>query len=633
MHTRNIVTLVAALVFARPAFAQSVWTAPATQKIRPGDAAGSAQSATLEAARNEFEAFHVVVAGGSGGARSVTVSADPLRGPSGAVIDDVRVFREAWYSVATPSNVEGAAGRWPDAMIPAVDELDQQPRNAFPYDVPANEQQPIFVEYHVPANAPAGWYAGTVHISGGVSADVPVKLYVHAFALPSTSSLPSAYGIGWNDACTAHYGGYAQCGDAGVQAINVKYARFALDHRITLSEAITNGPTAKPDGSFDWASWDALYAPMLDGGMQTRLSGAKLTAVRYQWTTDQAHFAEWANHFRSHGWLDRTFDYSCDEPPAGCAWSSINARTAMVHAAAPDMQTLVTTEMDKAQQNGVLAGIDVMVPTDNLLDPMPPSTNTRTQYDAWLGQSAQHKVWMYQSCDSHGCNGPGPAELSGWPSHMIDAPAAENRAMEWQAWRQKVSGELYYDTTYAFTRGDAWSSQYYFGGNGDGTLFYPGTPAKIGGTSQIPIASLRLKMIREGMEDYEYLKALADAGDPAMADAMAAKLSPTAYQNAKDPAAIDAVRHQIALRIEQLTGQTPPPMSDNGSAGGTGGNGATDTGAPQDPASAPAAPPAPASSGHGGCSVALGQPASAAPLGFVLLLAIALRARRRRARR
>ena len=65
---------------------------------------------------------------------------------------------------------------------------------------------------------------------------------------------------------------------------------------------------------------------------------------------------------------------------------------------------------------------------------------------------------MYQSCDSDGCNGVGPAELSGWPSHMIDAPATQNRAMEWQAWRQKVSGELYYDTTYAFTRGDAWTN-------------------------------------------------------------------------------------------------------------------------------------------------------------------------------
>jgi hypothetical protein len=620
MQHNKMVTVVASLLFASSAFAQSVWVAPSSQKIRPADAAGSAQSATLEAARNEFEAFHLVVAGGSAGAQSVTVTADKLVGPGGGAIDDVRVYREGWYNVATVSNIQGTVGRWPDAMIPAVDEIDNQTRNAFPANVPAGEQQPIFVEYHVPAQATAGWYEGKVHVTGGVTADIPVKLYVHAFTLPSTSSLPSAYGIGWNDPCVAHFGGYTQCGgDAGTIAIMNKYTKFALDHRISLSEAVYTGPAAKSDGTYDWASWDAIYSPMLDGSMGGRLQGAKLTSVRYMWTADQAHFAEWAKHFRARGWLDRTFDYSCDEPPAGCSWGSINARTAMVHAADPQFQTLVTTQMGPAQQNGVLAGIDLLVPTVNLLDPMPPETNTRAAYSAWESASAQHKVWMYQSCDSQGCNNIGPVEQSGWPTHMIDAPATQNRAMEWQAWRQKVHGELYYDATYAFSRGDAWQNQFYFTGNGDGTLFYPGTPAKIGGTSHIPIASLRIKMIREGMEDYEYLKALADAGDPAMADAEAEALSPKAWQNAADPAAVDAARRRIALRIEALTGQTPPPMGGTGGSTGTGGGSGDTTGASETPT--PAATPNAGTSSGGGCSHAHGHAPIVTPFSVALMAA------------
>ena len=638
MLTPKIVTLVASLLVAAPLLAQSAWVAPASQKVRPGDAAGSATSISLEAARNEFEAFHVVVAGGGSGAKAVTVSAGTLTGPGGAVIDDVRVYREGWYAVSTPSNVQGATGRWPDIMIPAVDEIDNQPRNAFPWDVPANEQQPVFVEYHVSPQATPGWYSGTVHVTGGVTADVAVKLYVHAFTLPSTASLRTAYGIGWDDPCTAHYGGYQQCGgDAGAQGMLLKYTKFALDHRISLSEVVYSGPAAKSDGSFDWATWDAVYGPMLDGGMNGRLAGAKLTSVRYMWTADQTHFNAWAQHFKLKGWLDRTFDYSCDEPPAGCSWGTIPGRTAMVHAADPAFETLVTTQIATAQQNGVLAGIDTLVATDNLIDPMPPATNTRANYDAWLGQSSQHRLWMYQSCDSHGCNGPGPQSLTGWPSHMIDAPATQNRAMEWQAWRQKVSGELYYDTTYAFTRGDSWTTQYYFGGNGDGTLFYPGTPARIGGTSHVPLASLRLKMIREGQEDYEYLKALADAGDPAMADAEAAALSPQAWQNATDPALVDAARHRIALRIEQLTGQTPPPMGGSGGGGGTGGGGGgmggggggdvqvggtSSNGAP--------APTTPANPAHGGCSLAQGRLPVVTPLTLALLAAVSLLVGRRR---
>ena len=653
MQYSKPVTLVATMLLGASAFAQSAWTASATMKIRPGDAAGTGTSATLEAARNEFEAFHVVLAGGGAGAKAVTVAADPLVGASGN-ISDVRVYREGMYNVTTISNVQGATGAWPDAMIPAVDEVDNQPRNAFPVDVAANQQQPVFVEYHVPQGAAAGWYTGTVHVTGGIKADIPVKLYVHAFTLPSTSSLPSAYGIGWNDACTAHYGGYSQCGgDAGVQALNNKYTKFALDHRISLSEVVYNGPAQNSDGSYDWATWDAMYGPMLDGSMGGRLIGAKLTSVRYMWNFDQAHYAEWAKHFRQKGWFDRTFDYSCDEPPAGCTWAAINTRTSMVHAADPGFQTLVTTSLAEATQNGVLPGIDLLVPGIVWLDPMPPATNLTASYAPWLASSPQKKMWIYQSCDSDGCNSVGDASTSGWPSHMIDAPASQNRAMEWQAWRQRAAGELYYDTTYAFTKGDAWSSQFYFGGNGDGTLFYPGTPAKIGGTTHVPIASLRVKLIREGMEDYEYLKALADAGDPTMADTEAAGLSPKAYQNMSDAAQIDNARHRIALRIEQLTGQTPPPMGGTGAGGGgqnsggngssggsgdgtgTGGNGVGGNGVSNGDTGSggsSSTPTTPSSGGKSGCSMAQGGRPLVTPFTLALAaVALLLVARRRRA--
>ncbi|HZR47529.1 MAG TPA: hypothetical protein VFA47_12530, partial [Candidatus Manganitrophaceae bacterium] len=67
--------------------------------------------------------------------------------------------------------------------------------------------------------------------------------------------------------------------------------------------------------------------------------------------------------------------------------------------------------------------------------------------------------------------------------------------------------ELYFETVYAyqFSTNDPWKNIYYFSGNGDGTYFYPGRPDKIGGTTHIPISSIRMKMLREGIEDYEYL--------------------------------------------------------------------------------------------------------------------------------
>ena len=46
------------------------------------------------------------------------------------------------------------------------------------------------------------------------------------------------------------------------------------------------------------------------------------------------------------------------------------------------------------------------------------------------------------------------------------------------------------------------------GGNGDGNLFYDGDPSIIGGSTNIPIESLRMKHIRDGIEDYGYLALL-----------------------------------------------------------------------------------------------------------------------------
>ncbi|MGZ3428675.1 MAG: MYXO-CTERM sorting domain-containing protein, partial [Polyangia bacterium] len=90
-------------------------------------------------------------------------------------------------------------------------------------------------------------------------------------------------------------------------------------------------------------------------------------------------------------------------------------------------------------------------------------------------------------------------------------------------------------------------------------------------------------------------------------------------------------RHRIALRIEALTGQTPPPMDGSGGASGggtgdtTGGNGATPD--PGTPASTPAS-----SGGHSGCSHAPGRAPIVTPFSIALLAVAATLFVRRRAR-
>ncbi len=532
-------------------------------KLRPGDSPPPAASASLDAARNEFEPFQVWLHGGDTGLSGVTVSASELVGPGGASIgaEHVRLYRQGLYEVVVPSNTEGAPGPWPDPLIPAIDAYVGEPRDAFPFDVPRDELRAVWAEVFVPPATPAGLYAGALTVTGtGLPpTSVPVELRVRAFALPSTATLKSAFGVRWN-VCAAHLGSYEACGDPGTEAFLVLYGRAALDHRVSLDSVVYYGP----DGQ-DWSRFDAAYGPLLDGTAPTRLAGARQTSLRLQ-TGDPAEMLLWREHFEARGWLDRLFDYTCDEPPQGCDFEAIADLAAGPRAAG--IRTLVTTDIDEIEAEALSAHLDIAVPIVNYMQDRGGS-NRRPDYDAFLALGPEKELWMYQSCMSHGCGdgcvATSDAYFTGWPSMMIDASAVQNRAMEWLSFRLDVSGELYFETTYDLPA--AWDDQCDFSGNGDGTLFYPGAPARIGGSQHIPIESIRLKLVREGMEDYEYLNLLCALGDCARARQVADALFPAPYQAAAvSPEALLAARADLADRIEALL--QPATDGDDGADGG-----------------------------------------------------------------
>ena len=617
-------------IFIATLISAQVWVAPAARKVRPADqpTSSSASSAAIFAAQNEFESFHVVV---TGAATSVSMSLEGLADGSGDTITgrEITLYREGLMNIATQSGGDGATGWWPDALIPDVDPIVGEKRNAFPFSVPAGESRAVLVDVHVPATAPAGVYTGVVNVSGGVTAQVPVKLTVWDFAVPSTSTLRSAYGLNWNAQCMGH--GNSDCMDdyAGEMTLRSRYVQIALDNHISIYAPFWSS-TVTSTGAADWSDFDLYNAQFFDGTANTRLKGAKLTAVADDnWASPVT--AGWASHFQTMGWNSTTvFTYVCDEPPATCAWSDINPRDTASHTGSPSTPTLVTTAVQLAQQNGI-TGIDLFTPVLDQMENKPGQPfagNQRAFYPA--------NIWWYQSCDSFGC-GPGSG-VTGWPTMAIDADATRNRAMEWMSFSYDVSGELYYETAMAYYTGDPWTDQYNFGGNGDGTLFYPGTVSHIGGSTEIPVESLRMKEIRDGMEDYELLHLASTLGLHDQAVQISRGLFPVTYQATSTPAAIDAARAQLASMILTALGRDapPPPPADAGTPPPppiVGGDAGTDGGSPVvstdpppvDPDAGVTAPPVSATSVAGGsCSSA-----GATPLALIAIaLAFVLRRRR-----
>ena len=543
------------------------WTTNALVKVRPSDVAPSVrQSVTLQAARNEFEPFQIVVRSDSETVPGIDVEIDDFIGPSGSVISNgnTTIYFERYLNLSRPSSIAGEVGEWPDPLIPRVDRYEHEQRNAFPFTLPKGRSQPLWIEIYVPLDTKSGHYHATARVLSGNAtlATIPVSLEVWEFALPSTSSLKTAFGFNGVAALKQHFGGYTD--DAGMRAISHVYTRAALLHRVSAFVGpMIPPPFSLEDGvmTVDWSDYDTDIGSFLDGtGLSEGdpLPGARATTVELKThgsaDTDVKkllYWREWTRHFEERGWLDRLFNYLLDEPTAA-QMPAVFRSAVLAHQADPRLRNLVTSPL-----RPVLEGpIDIWTPLINCFENKSAApefcapTVGRRAYDSEIRR--HRSLWWYQSCASHGCDIVGGKYFTGWPSYVIDSGAVSNRIMPWMSWKYRIEGELYYNTVEAFTRNvDPLEDVFLHGGNGDGTLFYPGRPQTIGGTTQIPLESLRLKLIREGLEDYEYFALLSNLTSPEIADRLVDQIVQNTYTFDPRPETLYRVREKLGAEIQR----------------------------------------------------------------------------------
>ena len=315
----------------------------------------------------------------------------------------------------------------------------------------------------------------------------------------------------------------------------------------------------------NWSTYDAEVGPFLDGAAISEgepLHGAKATSVEIRTPPaleseeQQAlYWTQYTKHFQQKGWLDRLFLYLWDEP-ATAVFPDVLKRGRVALRVNPRIRSLVTVPFTEQ----LAEVVQIWVPLVNCIEPKPAYDDFcehTPPFETYTRQADRSSLWFYQSCASHGCNIVGGPYFTGWPSYMIDAPAVANRVMPWIAWKYRIKGELYYSMDEAYGRGkDPWDSVFLVGGNGDGTLFYPGRPDHIGGHSDIPIESIRLKLIREGMEDYEYLSLLAKLGGMKLAGQYADRIVKKPYLWESQPETFLNVRQELGEALDRLAARS-----------------------------------------------------------------------------
>jgi hypothetical protein len=590
---RPAAALLAVLCAAAPlSAAMTAWTENSLAKIAPTDPLGGSASVSISAGGNEWVSFQVVVTAGTDALQGVDAAVSDFSGPGGVIsaAASVVVYREGYYDVAQISDPRGSVGQWPDALFPKVDPYFHEARNAFPFPVPAGSNQPLWFDVYVPAGTAPGTYTATVTViaAGQPAATVPVALQVRNFQLPATPSLPSLYGYDEFAAMVAHdpVNRFNYDWPTIFSELTVPYLKMLVRHRVGIDYDSQDGTDSAFDNgtpvAFHWDLFDQNVGAALDGTLPdtfgNRLAAIDLPDIESGWgdSDKSAIWHEWSSHFRARGWWPLLYDYPglCDEPdPADTALTAaIRAHASLLHGADAGYRLTSTTAIKYAinsfqQSDSPLIGsLDVWVPNVvslSLKNPdqcsAPANEVPRADYDAEV--AADRAVWAYQSCNSQGCEDtPNDCSLN-YPAFMIDVPATHNRIMQWMTWFQRASGELYYALNYADsarTAAEEYDNLYDFGGNGDGTLVYPGTPDIIGGTTHIPIESIRLKQIRDGEQDFEYLTLLAARGMRTQADSLVASLVTNDYTFNDSPSALLAARETAA---ELLEGGGPPPPS------------------------------------------------------------------------
>lgn len=511
----------------------AVWWASSGWKVsktRPAPAKRG-KALYISAAGNEAEAAQLVVSP-SHGLKDLSAKPTILRGPDAAIIpaSSVDVLRVRYVFVEQPTDKFGAKADWPDPLPPFKE----------PIDVAAGENQPLWVRVDVPCGAPKGIYEGAVQLrADNFSADVPIQVRVYGFELPDRMTCTTAFGF--NPSTVFAYQGVSDP-EQRRQVIDKYLANYSAHHISPYDPTIFSslpvewvkiGENDEPGldpadrkllqenaltPKFDWTAWDEemekafshyhfnsfrLGLPGMGGGEVAGFAGG----TRERALAFERYCKTMQEHLREKGWLDEAYVYWFDEPNQGQYEYVLNGFLELKKAA-PDINRMLTEHVREA----LIGGPNIWCP------------------DSWwyVHEDAEKRrkegdiFWWYV------CTVP----KAPFPGLFTDHPATDLRVWLWQTWKYDIEGVLVWATNLWTTSAAypnsqqnpyedtmSWISGYGVKrgekkpwGNGDGRFVYPpedcAVPTKGHTCLDGPVESIRWEMLRDGIEDYEYLAIL-----------------------------------------------------------------------------------------------------------------------------
>ena len=519
-----------------------VWVASPWEHVRMGAEPGPGRSIEIRAARNEYESFRIIVRSGSQRLADVGAVASALTGPTGEIpAENIKLFREHYVDIFEPSyRSKAPIGWYPDALIPFVDPVDGSELagaiyDAVPFAVDPERNQGLWGDVYVPKDAVAGEYTGkvTVTAAGTSLTEVPIKLTVWGFALPDTIAMRSNFG-GLGSRVAKGLG--MDAGSEEFAEVEDLYVNAMLTHRCIPSSLGRTWPEWTQDGGID----DTKSGERLRMMVEDRHMNALRIPFRYRGEPEKckAYLRDLVAYLREKGWLELGYIYMRDEPNNAEQYETVRKQGVLIHEAAPGIKRLCTEQTISSNPDwGDLYGaVDIWCPLWGLYD----------EATALQRQELGEEIWSYTAlCQRDEKN----------PFWQIDFPPVSFRAPFWVSWHYDIKGFLYWSSVYWTVGHDVWTRPHFRDKYwGEGMLLYPGDKAGIKG----PVTSIRLKLVREAMEDFEYMTLAAARGHKQQVDAVVDGLARSFTDWERYPAAYARARRELA---ELITTGTEEPSA------------------------------------------------------------------------
>ena len=505
-------------------------------RYTPDTEIGEAVTDVMYCAKNEIEFTQFALASQTGH-KGLSVSVSPFKNSKGDTIR-TEMYCEDFIQI---TDVRSDIGSIADVMSPILDGIS----------IAAGKFQPFGVKAFTEEDTPYGMYEATITVKDADGNEIKkalVFLFVWDFVLPEASYCRTSFGlfsynIGASNTATA-------------EERYKNYYDFFIENRMN--------PTLLP---YDICT-DEADAYMSDPRVNSFLAGGQGYGGSYD-TTDAQLVERYEKLSQNEEWMDKVYFYYDDEP---LPWTKDNVDTVELQTSSikknyqhvrelfPGAKLIIPnhyneiTDDDPAQMSFGADIVGFCLEYSSIICPHMwmfndyEKTNVNVWYtkemvdrfgtlkeriDAKLASDPEAEFWWYSSDNPR----------DGMSNIYITKTGVECRTVFWQQYLYEADGFLYWlisEFDKVNSRNTAMSDIY------AGVLCYSNKVYK----TDEAVGANRVEMVRDGIEDFDYLNMIEEQFGKEVADAFVARVTTDLLICTKDSSVIESVRMEMGELLQ-----------------------------------------------------------------------------------